>query len=167
MPGPAEFYAAWSARSPRLAAVLVATVVAGTLATVVQVALWLLFTDAWPAILHRDARLAAAVVLGPDVLPPPASFDLRVTAVATAVHFALSFVYCALVAWLVKGRSPRAALAIGAAFGAALYVVNMHGFTWVFPWFSQARDWITVAAHVAFGVIAAATVRAVGSSRLA
>jgi len=34
-------------------------------------------------------------------------------------------------------------------------VVNMHGFTLVFPWFAQARDWITLAAHVAFGVVAA------------
>jgi len=32
----------------------------------------------------------------------------------------------------------------------------MYGFTLVYPWFEQARDWITVVAHVVFGVVAAA-----------
>ena len=143
----------------RLDALLVATLAAGTLSTVVQVALWLLFTDAWPSVLFRDARLAAALVLGPSVLPPPASFDPVVMAVATVVHFALSLVYSAIVALCVAGQSPARAVARGAAFGLVLYFVNMHGFTLIFPWFAQARGWITVAAHVAFGIVAAIAYR--------
>lgn len=136
-------------------AVTVAAVAAGVLATAVQVVLWIAFTDAWPGILWRDARLAAAVVLGPAVLPPATGGLLAVLAVATAVHFALSYAYAAAVGVLAARLSHRAALAAGAAFGLALYVVNMHGFTAVWPWFAQARDWITVAAHLAFGLIAA------------
>jgi hypothetical protein len=149
----------FTARAPGggLFALLVATVAAGTLSTLVQVVLWIAFTDAWPAILFRDARLAAALVLGPSVLPPPASFDPGVMAVATLVHFALSLVYTAFVARLVERRTPGTAAAIGAAFGLVLYAVNLHGFTLVFPWFAQARDWIAMAAHVAFGVAAALT----------
>lgn len=159
MPSPQESYAARAPRSVA-AALALATLAAATLSTVVQVLLWMLFADGWPTLLVRDARLAAAVVLGPAVLPPPATFDLAVMAVATAVHFALSLAYTALVAVLVGGRPMRSAVAIGAGFGVALYVVNMHGFTWVYPWFAQARGWITVVAHVAFGISAAAAWRA-------
>jgi hypothetical protein len=94
------------------------------------------------------------------VLPPPATFDLAVMAVATAVHVALSLAYTAAVAVLVAGRPMTSAVAIGAAFGVVLYLVNMHGITAVYPWFAQARGWITVVAHVAFGVSAAAAWRA-------
>jgi hypothetical protein len=44
---------------------------------------------------------------------------------------------------------------VGALFGLAVYGVNMYGFTAVFPWFEATRDWITIAAHLAFGVAAA------------
>jgi len=155
MPRLRRYYPARLGRCPHFAALLIATVAAATLSTAVQVVLWLVFTDAWPAVLYRDARLAAALVMGPSVLPPPASFDLVVMAVATAVHCAVSLLYTALVARLVEGRSAATATLLGAVFGLALYAVNMHGFTAVFPWFAQARGWITVAAHVAFGMVAA------------
>jgi uncharacterized membrane protein YagU involved in acid resistance len=35
----------------------------------------------------------------------------------------------------------------------------MYGFTMIFPWFDEARDWITLVAHVVFGVVAASTYR--------
>ena len=47
----------------------------------------------------------------------------------------------------------------GTAFGLVVYTVNMYGFTSVFPWFDAARDWIAVATHVAFGMVAAAAYR--------
>ena len=30
----------------------------------------------------------------------------------------------------------------------------------IFPWFAEVRDWITLAAHIVFGVTAAATYKA-------
>ena len=155
-PGRDEFYASLLTRFPRVGPLVLASIAAGALSTLVQIVLWLLFTDAWPAILFRDARLAAAIVMGRSVLPPPASFDSAVMLVATVVHFVLSVVYTALVAWLVRGQSISRAMALGAVFGLALYAANLHGFTLVYPWFEQARDWITVVAHVVFGVVAAA-----------
>jgi hypothetical protein len=140
-------------------AVVIAALAAGILATVFQVALWALFTDAWPGILFRDARLAAAIVLGPSVLPPPDSFHLVAMVVATAVHFALSLAYAAAVGLLVARTSTIGTVIAGALFGVALFVVNMYAFTSIFPWFEQTRDWITAAAHVAFGVIAAVAFR--------
>ena len=141
-------------------AAIYAGVVAGILATLAQVLLWALFTDAFPAIVFRDARFAAAIVMGRDVLPPPATFDGAVMLVATLLHFALSIVYALVLSRLVARLRTPAALLAGAGFGLCLYAVNMHGFTRVFPWFERTRDWITIAAHLAFGMSAAGAYRA-------
>src|SRR5437867_9815930 len=74
-------------------AAALAGVVAGVAATALQIVLWLLFTDAFPAILFRDTRLAAAIVLGPSVLAPAGSLPWPVLLVAALVHFTLSIVY--------------------------------------------------------------------------
>ncbi|MGZ8255438.1 MAG: sodium:proline symporter [Burkholderiaceae bacterium] len=160
-------YAGGISSRSRIAAWLVAALAAGMLSTVVQVLLWVLFTDQWPAILFRDARLAAALLMGPSELPPPASFDITVMAVASVVHFALSLVYAGLVALLVERQPSGRVVVLGAAFGLVLYLVNMHGFTWIFPWFAQSRDLIAVVAHLAFGVFAAVAYRRAAHWRLA
>lgn len=129
-----------------------AGVIAGTLATLIQVLLWLVFTDDFPAILFRDARLTAALVLGGSVLPPPATFDAGIMLASTLVHFALSIAYAALLAPLTVRLGSISALLAGTVFGVALYIVNLYGFTAIFPWFAQARGWITLIAHGVFGV---------------
>ena len=140
-------------------AALYAGIVAGILATLVQIVLWATFTNALPEVLFRDARLTAAIVMGRGVLPPPATFDARVMLAATLLHFALSIAYAFALARLISGLRGPSALLAGAVFGACLYVLNMYGFTNIFPWFEVTRDWITVAAHVAFGVGAAGAYR--------
>jgi hypothetical protein len=133
-------------------AMIWAGVIAGTLATLVQVLLWLIFTEDFPAILFRDARLTAALLLGRSVLPPPATFDAGIMLAATLVHFSLSILYAAMLAPFAVRLGSVPALLSGAVFGAALYIVNLYGFTAIFSWFAQARGWITLVAHVMFGV---------------
>ena len=136
-------------------AAVLAGVAAGVFATIVQIALWSVFSDAFPAILFRDARLAAAIVMGRGVLPPPASFDWQILLVATLVHFALSISYGLILSGLISRLATPLSAIVGAAFGLMLYAVNMYGFTVLFPWFEAARDWITATSHVAFGATAA------------
>ncbi|WP_332674442.1 sodium:proline symporter [Aromatoleum sp.] len=152
-------------RLPDARPAVLAGIAAGVVSTVAQVALWLVFTDAFPDILFRDARFAAATVLGRGVLPPPASFDLVVTLAATVVHFALSIAYGLVLATGIGSLGLGASVVAGAAFGIALFIVNMYGFTAVFPWFAAARDAITLAAHVVFGVSAAAVYHALSARR--
>lgn len=135
--------------------IVVAGLVAGVIATLVQVVLWVAFTDAFPAVLWRDAHLAAALVAGPSVLESQATRDLRVVLLAGVVHFTLSIAFAASLALFVRHRPTLQALVLGSAFGAALYAVNLHVATYVFPWFDVARGPITLAAHVAFGATAA------------
>jgi hypothetical protein len=140
-----------------LSSAVCAGIAAGIFATVVQIALWSVFSDALPTILFRDARFAAAIVLGRGVLPPPASFNGPVMLVATLVHFALSIAYGMALSPLISRLRTAPSMLAGAVFGLFLYGINMYGFTAVFPWFEATRDWITVVTHVVFGVAAAGT----------
>ena len=140
-------------------AAIVAGLAAGTLASVAQIALWW-FVGASPLLrLWRDARLTAAIVLGAGALSAAGNPAL-VMSTATLLHYGLSGVYALLLAWIIGARSWRAALTIGIAFGMALFVINLYGFTLMFPWFAAVRDWITLVAHGVFGLSAAACYRA-------
>jgi uncharacterized protein (DUF433 family) len=135
----------------------------------VQGVLWLMFTDAFPTILYRDVRLAAAIVLGPAVLDGPPGFPgTGVWVVAVAIHVALSLTYALVFCALTRTLRTAAAILAGGALGAGLFLVNMYGFTFLFPWFAAARDWITLVAHVAFGASCVAGCRGAAlSSRAA
>lgn len=158
---------AWPPHSRRrfLLAAAAGGIAAGIVSTLVQIGLWLLFTDAFPAILWRDARLTAALVLGPGVPTPGTAADWPLMATATLVHFGLSLVYGAVMAVLTRPLAGFRLAAAGALLGLALYAINLHGFTLLFPWFEPARGWITVAAHLAFGVTAVLTCRQLAARR--
>ena len=136
-----------------------AGVAAGVGSALAQVLLWLAFTDAFPHALFRDARLTAAILLGQGVLPPPATFDAFILLISALIHFALYIVYGLALAWVLARAAVGASLLIGALFGSALYAVNLYGFTVLFPWFAQSRGWITITAHLVFGVTAAGVYR--------
>jgi hypothetical protein len=138
-----------------LRAAVNAGVAAGILSTLAQIALWSTLSNAFPAILFRDARLAAAIVMGAAVLPPRTGFDWSVMLAATLVHFALSIFYALILAWLISRLATPLSAIVGAVFGLMLYAVNMYGFTIFFPWFEATRDWVTAASHVVFGVVVA------------
>ncbi len=125
---------------------------AGIAATLVQLVLWWLAARPVLGMLLRDSRLAAAIVMGTAVLTPERELDWAVLLVATVLHFALSALYGLILALLLSRLAAGLVLAAGAAFGLILYGVNMHGFTALFPWFAASRDWITVLAHLAFGL---------------
>lgn len=136
---------------------LIAGLIAGTVATAFELAVWWLIGMPLPETLFRDTRLAAAILLGPETIAAPLSAAALL--VATVIHFGLSIAYAALFALLLR-RLPtpsRASLFVaGAAFGLAIYLINMHAFTAIFPWFAVVRDATTLSAHLVFGVSLAA-----------
>ena len=129
-----------------------AGIIAGVVATGAQLVLWWVFTDALPSIFFRDARLAAAMLMGPDVLPPPATFEWKIMMVATFIHFMLSITYGLILAPLITHPGMAGSILAGAVFGLIIYATNMYGMTLIFPWFSVTRDWITLATHIVFGI---------------
>lgn len=133
-------------------AVCVAGVFAGTVATAAQMLLW--WADAAPVFdtLLRDARLTAAIVMGSAVLAAAPAWHWDVLLAATLIHFALSLIYAAIALPLLRSLGASAAIVTGAVYGLAIYGVNLHGFTALFPWFTVARGWVTIVTHVVFGI---------------
>jgi hypothetical protein len=129
-----------------------AGIISGIIATVVQMALWWLFQEPVLETLYRDAGLAAAILMGPEVLAPAASFSWKVMIAATFIHFLISIGYSIILARAIFRLEMAFSLFIGAISGVFVYLVNMYGFTLIFPWFSMVRDWITFFTHIAFGI---------------
>lgn len=100
-------------------------------------------------------RMMAAMVLGQDVLPPPATFDLGIVAVAMMVHFSLSIVFGILFAFVAERLNLWPATVVGGLFGLAIYLVNFYGFTAWFPWFEAARGMGSLVGHIVYGAILA------------
>lgn len=101
--------------------------------------------------------MIAAIAMGRDVLPPPASFDVGVFLVAMMTHFVLSIILAVPLAWVISHwrLGLAASMGAGAVFGLMIYLVNFYGFTALFPWFANARTPITLISHVVFGVVLA------------
>lgn len=110
---------------------------------------WFEGTSPW-----TPPRMIAAMVFGESVLPPPATFDFSLVATGSAVHFALSVGYALVAGALLKRLEMVPAIAAGAVFGLALYVVNYYLIApMLFPWFVEARGWITWLTHLVFGSV--------------
>jgi|CXWL01.1.fsa_nt_gi hypothetical protein len=130
-----------------------AGVIAGAAFLLIETTLITMFGS----VTQTDAiRQIAAISLGESVLPT-STFTALVFMAAMAVHLPLSLLYARIVAAFVHGRSIPHAIGIGAVFGVALYFINYHAFTHLFPWFALARGWVTLTSHIAFGVLAAGT----------
>ncbi|MFW5781129.1 MAG: hypothetical protein ACOCXD_01025 [Bacteroidota bacterium] len=101
------------------------------------------------------SRMIGAILIGSEVLPPPATFDFGVLMAAAAVHFPLSIVFALIIGYLIRKVSVGMAIGIGAGIGLVLYLINFYGFTALFPWFANARNWVQIVIHILFGVAVA------------
>ncbi len=107
-------------------------------------------------------RMIAAIAMGKDVLPPPATFDLTIFVVAILVHLVLSVLLAIVFAIIADtARLSLTASAIaGLVFGLAIYAFHFYGMTAVFPWFAMARGAISIFAHAMFGLVLGYSYRA-------
>lgn len=133
-------------------AAVLAGVIAGAVFLILEMIIVPLFLGMPP---WAPVRMIAAIVLGPGVLPPPATFDAGIGLTAMIVHFLLSIVFVLVLAAIIRRMSTAAAVLTGLIFGLALYLINFHLLTAVFPWFADARNWVSIFAHLVFGGIAA------------
>lgn len=130
----------------------IAGVIAGTVFVMMEM---LLVTTALGGPLWGPPRMMGAIVMGKEALPPPATFDFVIVMAGMVVHYILSVVYAIIIAFAAQRFSAGIAIAIGAAIGLAIYVVNFYVMTSVFPWFANARNWVTIVSHIVFGAVAA------------
>jgi hypothetical protein len=131
-------------------AVFWAGLVSGLVFLVVNMILSLLFLGTpWIFI-----RMVAALLLGQDVLPPPASFDPAIFIVALVIHLLLSLVFTTVLALMIHKWGLLVGIIGGALFGLALYAINIYTFSFFFPWFFSLRSWIILLSHVFYGATA-------------
>jgi hypothetical protein len=45
-----------------------------------------------------------------------------------------------------------------------IYFVNFYGFAAIWPWFAQARNWVSILSHITFGVVLAWSYKAIAHS---
>lgn len=137
-----------------------AGVIAGAVFLILEMVMVPLFLGGSP---WAPPRMIAATAMGQGVLPPPATFNLGIFVVAAVVHFVLSILYAIIIAFIIFRMTIGPALLVGAAFGLVLYLVNFFILTGIFPWFANARNWVSVFAHVVFGLAAAWSYKALAS----
>ncbi len=138
-----------SGAKPHWKAAIWSGVIAGAVFLILEMAMVAIFTGASP---WGPVRMMAAILLGEGVLPPPATFDFGITMAAMVLHFGLSIILGLVTAYLIFHLSFGKALAVGLAIGLALYLINFYMFTAAFPWFAMARGWISLFAHLVFGL---------------
>ena len=147
----------WSSRMPDWPAAVVAGLVAGAVAMVIDL-LWtslVLGGNPW-----QTSHQVAALLMGPEVLAGDTqSFKLGIVATALAIHYALGVVFGSFVAWVATGFHYEGDLPvmefIGGGLGLVLFFVNFYLLQPVFPWVEQMRSGAYLIEHVVFGVAAA------------
>lgn len=120
----------------------------------VAMAVWLVARLAGDS-LWAQARRTAALILGPGVLPPPATYEPAIVLAAMVVHAFLSAVFALPLADAVYRLERRAAMPLGALYGGVLYALNFHAFTLLFPWFAADRGGTVLVAHLLYGLAVA------------
>jgi hypothetical protein len=100
-------------------------------------------------------RMMGAILLGGEVLPPPATFDFGIFMAALAVHLPISVLFTIVTAFIIEKMSFAMALVVGAVLGFLLYVIGFYLMTDIWPWFAKARNWVSIFAHLVFGLVAA------------
>ncbi|MGH8809445.1 MAG: hypothetical protein ACREX0_16345 [Noviherbaspirillum sp.] len=144
----------WEARVPDWIAAAVSGFVAGAVLMVLEL-IWSAIGDVSP---WTTTNMIAAITMGSDVMQSN-EFDFSVIMAALLTHYVLGTVYGMILAAIIApfhfDSSPGLAMLIGAVFGLALYLLNFYGMVRFFPWFAEMRNWVTVWAHVIFGMTAA------------
>lgn len=128
-----------------------AGLVAGTIFLILNIFLlpMLVGGNAWVVL-----RLFASLAMGENVLAPPATFDLTITLVALATHFALSLSFSLVLAFLIHRWGLIAGVLLGGLFGLGLYSINFFTLTLFYPWFFAFHSTPMIVNHVIFGALA-------------
>lgn len=139
-------------RMPRWGSAVWAGLIAGVVFMMVEMPLVYLVGGMSP---WAPMRMMGAILLGRDVLPPPATFDIGVAMAAMVVHFGLSIIYGLIGALLIFRLGTGIAILVGVVGGLLIYLINFYGFTALFPWFAEARNWMSIVSHMIFGAVGA------------
>ncbi len=125
-----------------------AALIGGTLFLLINLILTTTALDGNPWIV---IRLIASIVMGPEILAPPATFHAGALAAALVIHYVLSFAFTAVVVIALHRWGLIVGILGGALMGLFLYLINFYSFTYFFPQFFAMNTWVMAFTHVLFG----------------
>ena len=99
-------------------------------------------------------RVIASIIMGPEVLPPPASFDFPIFMVGTLLHFFFSFIFAILIDVSIYRWGIVIGIIGGGLLGLAFYTINFYAVSYYFPWIFPFRSWMILTSHIVFGALA-------------
>ncbi len=99
-------------------------------------------------------RYFGSIVLGSQVLAPPATYDGTVLIAALITHYVLSIGFTLLLAYIIHRWGLLAGIVLGGLFGLGLYSINYYTVTTLFPWFFALAGTPMAVAHAVFGALA-------------
>jgi len=101
-----------------------------------------------------SARLTASIVLGQQILAPPATFDGMALLAAILVHYFLALLMTGLIALVVHRGGLTTGIIGGAVLGLAFYYINYYTLSYFWPQFFAMKHGSVIASHVIFGALA-------------
>ena len=104
-----------------------------------------------------SVRLVASILLGRDILAPPATANTGALVAAIAVHYVLALAMAAVIAYVVHRGGLIGGILVGAILGLAFYFIDYYSLTFFFPQFFAMKHWSVLASHVLFGALAGGT----------
>lgn len=142
------------ARRPDWIAAATAGFVAGAAVMVMEL-FWstaIIDVSPWAA-----AHMVAAIALGPGVLDSTA-FSVGIVTVALLIHYVLGAMFGVILAAIIASfhldDTVTMVLLAGSLFGGFLYLFNLHGMVYYFPWFAQMQNVVVVISNMLFGMTA-------------
>ncbi|MCC6868582.1 MAG: hypothetical protein IT522_07140 [Burkholderiales bacterium] len=108
----------------------------------------------------RTSHMIAPIFTGEDAAQiSEYRFSWSIVAIALGVHYVLGMVFGLVLAAVMTpmhlDATAAKSIVTGIVAGLALYVVNFHLITTMFPWLAELRGWPSVAANIVFGITAA------------
>lgn len=99
-------------------------------------------------------QLAAALLLGRDVMPPAVGLGGDVFMTGFGVHIALSVAFTCLIAFCLHHWGILVGIFGGAMFGLALYAIDYYFVADFIEGFAALRGWLMGSSHLLFGAVA-------------
>lgn len=101
-----------------------------------------------------STRLVASILLGQEVLAPPATFHGPSLVAAVVIQYVLALLATAAIAYVIHRGGLILGIVGGAILGLAFYFINYYSLTLFFPQFFAIKDVSVIGSHVIFGALA-------------
>ena len=99
-------------------------------------------------------RYLSSIVLGEEILPPPATLEISALIISIVSTLLLSIIFTLVLAYIIHRGGIITGVLVGALFGLGLYFINYNTLTIYFEWFYALKNPMNMINHIIFGILA-------------